>query len=386
MRVLHIGKYYPPFAGGIENFMRDMLPQLAIQNMDIAALVHDHSKGRLPLVEQLGNYYTLRIYRVPCYGQFFYVPISPSFYLYLQRALTAFKPQLIHIHMPNPSAFFLLFSTIARALPWIIHWHSDVVSSQYDKRIGFAYSFYKPFEQAMLRRAKYIIATSPDYLQSSKALSKWQDKAQVIPLGISNILQNSSAIEEKENDPAWKGATTRLLCIGRLTYYKGHRYLLEALAKLSDKNIHCLLIGEGEEQTTLQTLITSLGIQNQVTLLGFQTTERVQALLQQADCVCLPSIERTEAFGLVLLEAMAAKKPVLATKVKGSGMAWVVQDKKTGYLVEPAKVDSLVYAIRDLCQYPDKWKKMGENGQKYCQAHFMMDKIAQKIAYLYRQI
>src|SRR5699024_5451513 len=95
-----------------------------------------------------------------------------------------FKPDLLHLHLPNTSAFWAMAIPAARKIPWIVHWHADVVASRHDSKLALAYPLYRPFEQRFLKVASAIIATSPPYLESSSALAHWRDKCQVIPLGL----------------------------------------------------------------------------------------------------------------------------------------------------------------------------------------------------------
>ncbi|MCK5664252.1 MAG: glycosyltransferase, partial [Thiotrichaceae bacterium] len=219
MKVLHIGKYYPPFSGGIENFMGDLLPLLSSPKTQICALVHDHSAGKLAQKETVNN---IRIIRVPSYGRLLYAPISPAFPFYLYQTLKQFQPDIIHIHMPNTSAFWVLFSSRAKKIPWVIHWHSDVIGSAPNKLVAFAYHFYQLFERRLLKRSRKIIATSPNYLHSSSVLKPWKDKTQIIPLGLpeQQVILSSQAKQQAEQ--LWGRSNNRLLAIGRLTYYKGH--------------------------------------------------------------------------------------------------------------------------------------------------------------------
>ena len=124
MRVLHIGKYFPPFAGGMENFLADLLDESTAQGIECAAIVHDHSRGELPELETINS---SLIVRVRSYGQLLFAPISPGFRGQLDKLIKSFQPDVLDIHLPNTSAFFLIFLAIARRIPWVIHWHSDVV-------------------------------------------------------------------------------------------------------------------------------------------------------------------------------------------------------------------------------------------------------------------
>ncbi|MDQ5910793.1 MAG: hypothetical protein QG599_2890, partial [Pseudomonadota bacterium] len=234
MRVLHIGKFYPPFAGGIENFLADLLPALHRQGVTAAALVHDSPSPptHLPPVGE-GSAGLPRIYRAPCYGRLLYAPISPTFPIWLQRAIREFQPDLLHLHMPNTSAFWALLVPAARRLPWVIHWHADVVASAIDRRLALAYRLYRPFEQRLLAASQAIIATSPPYLNASAALAPWRERCSIIPLGLNpaRIPEPDSAAQQRA-EALWGDNRFRILAIGRLTYYKGHDILIQAAAHL----------------------------------------------------------------------------------------------------------------------------------------------------------
>ena len=124
------------------------------------------------------------VHLAACHGQFLYAPVSPAFPLLLSRLIREFKPDLLHLHMPNTSAFWALLSPAARRLPWLVHWHADVPLDVRRPAVRAMYALYRPFEQALLRRAKSIIATSAPYLDSSAALRPWIGKTQVVPLGL----------------------------------------------------------------------------------------------------------------------------------------------------------------------------------------------------------
>jgi glycosyltransferase involved in cell wall biosynthesis len=113
-----------------------------------------------------------------------YTPLAPTFPLVLARALGTFAPDVLHLHLPNPSCLALLASPRARRSPWIVHWHADIPHDAPDWRLRLAYRGLRPLEQALLRRADAIIATSTPYRDASPALAPWRDKTQVIALGI----------------------------------------------------------------------------------------------------------------------------------------------------------------------------------------------------------
>ncbi len=378
MRVLHLGKYYPPFAGGMEQFLGDLLPALQTEGIEPAALVHAHGcpeRSQTPFP----------LWRVPTWGRLLYTPVSPAYPLWLTRMIQSFRPDLLHIHLPNPSAFWALALPAAKRLPWVIHWHADVVPSKIDPRLAWAYRLYRPPEQALLRHSAKIIATSPPYRDSSETLKPWRDKTEIVPLGLDPTrLPPPDADDRAWAEGQWRPGMLRALCIGRLTYYKGHRVLLEAVAQCG--GVQLISVGGGELLADLEHQIREKSLQERVRLTEALPDNQRNALLATCDVVVLPSLERTEAFGLVLLEAMAYGKPVIATRVAGSGMGWVVEHGVTGLLVGPGDAAALARAIEFMREYPVKRKGMSEAGKAQLARRFHIRQCAARIATIYELI
>jgi glycosyltransferase involved in cell wall biosynthesis len=382
MRVLHIGKFYPPFAGGMENFMGDLLPALERRNIHTAALVHGHEFGRR---EAYDGDLSAKVYRVPAYGSFLYAPISPGFPLTLRREINAFKPDILHMHLPNTSVFWAMVIPSARKVPWVVQWQSDIVNSDIDRRLGIAYRLYQPLEHRFLKKADAIIASTPPYFETSEPLSSWREKCRVIPLGLDeNRLKMPGKDLRNWAEGIWQTGRIRIISVGRLTYYKGHEVLIRAAADLPQS--HIVIVGEGDRKEYLRGLIRQLGLGGRVKLTGFMPDEKFRALLATSDLFCLPSTERTEAFGLVLLEAMRYAKPVVASDVSGSGMGWIIRHMETGFLVKPGDVDDLARALHLLCQRPDLRERMARAGRERFNAVFRIDQVAAKISSLYLEV
>ena len=383
MRVLHLGKYYPPFAGGIEHFLADLLPALPAHGVTAAALVHDEQPrraGQWPAPDA-----AIPIYRAPCYGRLLYAPLSPTFPFWLHRAIRAFQPDLLHLHLPNTSAFWTLAVPAARRLPWIIHWHADVVASLLDRRLALAYRLYRPLEQRLLAASRAVIATSPPYLDASAALAPWRERCRLIPLGLNpRRIPDPAPAARQRAEAQWGDAPLRVLAIGRLTYYKGHDILIRAAADLPDSRV--LIVGTGEQRARLEALIQTLKLGERVRLPGFQPEADLNALLASCDVLCLPSLERTEAFGLVLLEAMRFGKPVVVGDIPGSGAGWVTQQAGHGLLVPPGDPEPLAAALRELQHDAARRQALGQAGAMALRERFGIEPVAAAVATLYREI
>ena len=139
-KVLHIGKYFPPHAGGMETYLYDLMHALAKLDITPSALVHQ-SKTSLTSVEESvsANGSALRVVRAATWCRLLFTPISPGFPWVLYRVIRRDQPDVLHLHLPNPSAFWALALPSARRLPWVIHWQSDVLTDKSHWLLRLAY-------------------------------------------------------------------------------------------------------------------------------------------------------------------------------------------------------------------------------------------------------
>lgn len=332
-RILHIGKYFPPHRGGMETVLRD---QMNMQTRDeankVAAVVHS-SERRLTDqidIQPLG-------YRVRHSARWFttiFAPIAPFFAWSVHREIRKLNPDEIKIHMPNPSAFWLFVVPSAWCRRWVILWHSDVLPSTHSLRLRVFYRFYQPFETLLLNCADQIIATSPPYLETSKPLRPYRDKCVVEPLEI-DIERIPWEYREASQPPKAPNEGIRVLCVGRLTYYKDFGTAIRAVAAIANAQLH--IVGEGEERRNLEAIIQQLGVGDRVKLLGELSDNQVWEEYIWCDVHVLPSIERTEAYGLVLLEAAAFGKTNLVSEMTGGGVIFAARQSRTKFLTFPPR-------------------------------------------------
>jgi glycosyltransferase involved in cell wall biosynthesis len=377
MRVLHLGKFYPPTPGGIERVLQSLGVESASAGVATAVLAHA-PPGKWQSREWSDAGVAIR--EVGCFGQFLYAPISPGLPWQLARAIREFRPDLLHLHLPNTSAFAALALPVARHLPWVIHWHADIPLDSGSRALRLAYPLYRPWEQALLRRAAAIVATSPNYRDASSALQPWQAKVEVIPLGIGN----SAPAQVDERSTLWPPSSFRLLAVGRLSHYKGFDVLLRAVAELPQVSL--LLIGSGEESGRLRQLVDTLALHGRVQLAGHVDEATLQRAYAEADAFCLPSLDRAEAFGVVLLEAMRAALPIVASDVPGSGIGYVLRRNETALMVAPGNPAELVAALRDLMQDPALRQRLGAAGRQRWHASFTPMQTTPALLDLYRQV
>ncbi|MFT6955203.1 MAG: glycosyltransferase involved in cell wall biosynthesis [Halieaceae bacterium] len=381
MKVLHIGKYFPPYAGGMETYLRDLMAAQARQGIDTAAVVH---QSDITVKSQDESYpagdQQLPISRAAVWARLLFTPISPTFPFLLNRLIKQQQPDILHLHMPNVSVFWALFIPRARQVSWVVHWHADVLASEHSLGLRLFCHLYRPFERAILKRCKAIIATSPPYLESSDPLKPYSEKCHVIPLG----LDPTNLPRVEDISPTASDAPLRVLAIGRLTYYKGFEYLIKAAAECERVEIH--FVGKGDQETALKALAGNLNLQTRITFHGHLSPEQLAQQFSACDCLCLPSIERTEAFGMVLLEAMYHSKATVISNVSGSGMGWVVDDEITGLHFEPQNSQALRERLQYLASQRSRISILGSNGRAKFEREFHIDKSSSRISAIYLEV
>lgn len=383
MRVLHIGKFYAPFKGGVETYLLDVMQALAERGHEGAALVHGHERGFGVSRERHGREGAgWTVWRAGTWFRAFFTPISPGFRNALAGLVKTFRPDVIHAHLPNPSACWLLTLPETRRIPLVLHWHSDVLTGDQGPVMRLLYRLYRPWERRLLERADAIVATSESYLETSESLQAHPHKCHVVPLG----LDEERVLGQDEEPPLAANAATsdrrfQVLAIGRLTYYKGFGYLVRALAELEDTELH--IVGQGALRRELLKLARELQVARRIRFHGGLDDAGLAARLRACDVVCLPSIERTEAFGLVLLEAMAFGKPTVASRVRGSGMSWVVEDEVTGLLTPPRDPAALAAALDRLRRDPELARRLGQAGRERFRAQFAIGPSVEALLAVY---
>ncbi len=379
LRILHLGKYFPPVRGGIENFLFDLARAQARAGDIPLVLAHHEKPFKSSIMETSAP---LRVYRTATVGTLLYAPIAPEYPFTLNRILKQFNPHVIHAHLPNTSVFWLLL--LARRRPVVVHWHSDVVASSIDRRLAMAYRFYRPFERRLLDLASAIIPTSQPYLRSSIALRNFAHKCTVIPLGLDPSRLYSPGEQELRRLRSSYPGQSLIASAGRFAYYKGFNFLIDAAKDLTGTTL--VIAGDGKLRPSMAERTSNLGLSERVYLPGEIEDKELHTLMAACDIFCLPSVERTEAFGLTILEAMAFARPIISTAIEGSGAGWVNENEKTGLVVPPGDSSALESAIHSLMSSPDRRIRMGQNARERFLSQFHIDRIAQKVQELYRSI
>ena len=208
------------------------------------------------------------------------------------------------------------------------------------------------------------------------------EKISVIYNGV-NIKSQDNSYEQNPKMPFKIEDKDRILMtVGRLHKQKGHCYLIQAVSKVRKEfpNVKLLVTGEGEEENNLKKLVKTLDLMNEVIFAGLSSD--IERILPMAELFILPSL--WEGLPNALLEAMAAGKPVVATKV--GGIPEIVVHGETGVLIPPRDTDALAIAIIDLLQNRLKAKDMGEAARIRAGKRFSIYKMIEKTENLYQEL
>ena len=383
MKILQLGKFYP-IRGGVEKVMWDLTRGLAERGIpcdmlcamlrsDAMDAPHQSMTTKEPDGTRVISFSPRnRVICVPAFAKRAGTMLSPAMIRWLRRHAAEYD--LIHIHHPDPMAALALRLSGYRGRV-VLHWHSDIVSQK------FFFFFYRPLQNWLIRRAERIIGTTPVYLQSSAALEKVQHKSCCIPIGIEALVCDFQKISTfRAGFPNKK----IIFALGRLVPYKGFDCLVRAAALLSDA--YCVLIGgTGPLQDSLEQQIRRTGLEGKVKLLGYVPETDVPTLFGACDVFVMSSQMKTEAFGIVQIEAMSCGKPVVATEIPGSGVSWVNAHGVSGLNVLPQDPEALAGAIGRICADDDSYRRFADGAKARFDACFTFPKMIDRTIDVYEK-
>lgn len=360
MKILQLGKFYPPSVGGIESVTYELSKELFTHGHQ-ADVLCVNEVGKTTLIEKTPF---TTIYR--CRSLFTLATIHISLaYLYYWFLLKN-KYDIIHIHSPNPLAYLavFLFPTKSKIC---VHWHCDIVKFSFLKKI------YTPLQQQVLKKADTIVTTSEMYAAYSNDLKPFYKKTICIPLGIDKEIQPINHDLQKKLEATYKGKKI-IFSLGRHVYYKGFNVVIDAMRLLSEEYV-LLLGGSGTHTEELKAQSNRHNLQHMVHFLGNIPTAHLSTYYSTCSVFCLSSIDRSEAFGVVLLEAMKHGAQVISTDIPGSGVAWVNKHNKTGKVIARNSPVALSKAIETVCKEPIPSQKITDYFAKNFTSEIMITQL-----------
>lgn len=364
LRVLEVNKAYYPHIGGIETLVKQYSQELGtVCNADVKTLVCRDGRGKTTR-EKLDG---VKLTRAGSLGTYFSCPLSFSFIrLFRQMAEEA---DVVHIHVPFPlaDAALLLSGFKGRV---VVSWHSDVVKQ---KKLM---TFYKPFMMKLLKRADCIITATKGHIDGSDYLPGFRRKCRIVPYGITPedylLVERSPFLTDRLNDKK----NIKVFFTGRLVYYKGVDILLKAFTMT--ENCELFIAGTGEMEQELKDFAKRNNIGKKVHFLGFLPDNELKQAYADCDIFVLPSVAKSEAFGIVQLEAMVYGKPVINTKLP-SGVPYVSVHGKTGLTVPPSDAKALAEAINTLAADEKMRESFGKAAAERVMTEFSEKNVIRKL-------
>lgn len=361
-RVLHVGKYYPPYHGGMETHLHALCTAIR-DDVDVEVLVANDARDTVRQtidgvpVTRLGTVATLAS-----------TPFTPGLVDEIRRS----RADIVHIHFPHPTGIVAWLASRHRGR-LVVTYHSDVVRQRV---LG---ALFAPILDRALRQASAIVCTSPQYVASSPALASHRARCRVLPFGVpSDALAHADRAEVARIRAEW--GPRLVLAVGRLVPYKGFSYLVRAMR---DVEARLVIVGTGPERAALEREIAEAGVQDRVALVG--SVPSLAPWLHAADVFALASVQRSEAFGLVQVEAMVCGKPVVNTALD-SGVPYVSVHDETGLTVPPRDPAALAAALNRLLADPALRARYGAAGRERAVRLFSVAAMRDATVELYQQL
>lgn len=361
LRVLHVGKFYPPHRGGIETHTESLCRALQAEVVVEVLVAADDRETTREVIDGVP------VTRIGTKATLASATLNPG----MARAIREARADVIHFHHPNPTGVLSYLASGARA-PLVVGYHSDIVRQRV---LG---TLFAPVQERFLRGAFAILAASPDYARSSPVLRRHADRVRIVPYGI--------RAEEFETADPDEVARIRerygpkiVLGVGRLVYYKGFDYLVRSMAAVDGTLV---ILGDGPLRQALQERAAEAGVADRVALPG--AVPDLVPWYHAATVFALPSIARSEAFGIVQLEAMAAGTPVVNTKLD-SGVPFVSRDGESGITVPPQNPQALAGALNRLLDDAVLRRQYGEAARQRVRREFSVGRMAADTLAIYQQ-
>jgi glycosyltransferase involved in cell wall biosynthesis len=371
VRTLQLSKFYPPVMGGMESVVFELTEGLNRARQRTDVLCANLRRGND--TEQWPQGYTVT--RAASFGQVLSTSMAPAMVRLLARQAANYG--LIHVHLPDPMANLALWLARPKA-KIVLHWHSDIIQQK------VALAAYQPLQRWLLERADAIVATSEPYAKASPWLSRFATKVRAIPIGIQDDGSNAdpSAVAALR---ARFGNRRIVFALGRMVYYKGFDHLIDA-ARATPNDAVIVIGGAGPMLDRLRASVATKGLADKVFLPGRISGEAIAAYFDVAELFCLPSDSRAEAFGVVLLEAMRAGKPIVASDIPGSGVPWVNMHGTTGLNVPVGDSRALGAAISTILGDREFARQCGLRARQRYLEQFTAEKMVDSCLRLYAEL
>jgi glycosyltransferase involved in cell wall biosynthesis len=349
MKIIQISPYFPPHVGGVEYHVKELAEGLSKRGY------------RVTVASSCGRWT----------GEHVIIPSIDLFYSPMPIKIPKLKADVYHSHIPSPLFAFML----RNQSPHVVTYHNDVAIPQMVNGIAFPRPFASTLEKInkmmvrpVLDRADIVVATTKSYAKTSPILNDYLDKLRIVPNAINVSLYPKD--REKKN---------YVLYAGRMVSYKGIESLLYAMKEVQKgTDIELVLVGDGPDRNRLEMMAAQLGLKARFT--GRLERSMFIDTISRAEVLVLPTQNRLEAFGIVLLEAMACETPVLAFDTPGVNEVAV-----NGGCVY-SSIDELAGLIHELHENETKRRAMGRKGRRAVEEIYSWKNALDRMESVYHEV
>jgi glycosyltransferase involved in cell wall biosynthesis len=371
LRIVHVSATFPPYFGGTGTVCYHNTRVLAARGHEVHVFTAEWPG---PADNPPG----VHVHRLRPIVRFGNAPVLPQLVKMPADAI-------VHLHFPFYAGGE--FVSIARR-PYVVTYHQDVDLKGLIGRLTMAHD--RTIGRSVLRRAKRLCPTSLDYFRTSRyanLIADMGERVVPIPNGVDpEVFRPAVPNPEVRIRYSVPEAMPIVLFVGsmdRAHYFKGVPTLMRALAKTPE--VAAILVGDGDLRSEYAQLAVTLGLDARVRFAGRVDSSDLPDLYRAADLLALPSETRGEAFGVVLLEAMASGRPVIASELPG--VRSVVSPGVDGFLFPPGDSDALADCIRSVIHMdPEKRSAMGGAGRCKVEAEYDWERIGDRLESLYRDV
>lgn len=299
--------------------------------------------------------------------------------LNLIKLVDKVNPDIVHCHLFWPSIVGALIGKWKKKKIFITRHHSDAL---YKINSAIKRLFYLLLEKLLNYLSDVIIAPSKEVKRILLDRENVpQEKVFLVPYGqdlerfSASHLENPIAVRKEFQI----GDSLMLVCVSRLYKMKGHKYLLEALAKLPEIAFKLILVGEGDYKNEIESIANDLKLKDKIIFAGWRAD--ALSIMAAADIIVHPSLE--DALSSALIEAIMLEKPVVATDI--SGAADTLCNGKFGKLVKAADSEDFYRALLDTIEHLAEAKEAAKNGRKFLTEYMDAQKVSSQYEALYRK-
>ncbi len=390
LNVCHLGKYYPPAPGGIETHVQTLARAQALLGAHVRVLCVNHANtaGRDVTWSRYGATATVedhdgpvritRLGRSATVARLDLCPELPS----AINDLFDHPVDILHLHTPNPT-MVLAITRLRKVAPIVVTHHSDIIKQRVLRHL------LAPFERMVYGRAARLIVTSDAYREGSELLCRYRNKVVTLPMGLNlqallHPSEKSLAIAADwkqryggpHGGPIW-------LSVGRSVYYKG---LDTAIAALPQTPGTLIIIGKGPMEVALKAMATRLSVADRIIWRGYADPDELVGAYLASTALWFPSSHRSEAYGLVQVEAMAAGCPVINTHIPYSGVSWVSRNNESGLTIPIGDAPALAAASRLIADDPALRARLCAGARARAVAEFDDSVMASRTLALYDSV